>query len=379
MASTSSHCKTYSFSCAPTKVLLCAISSQHAKVAIIFANGFLRVCSVQNLADTLILQKDLMAIASLKIPAPSTIEDIAWSLENTSADSEFLSILSNGGMITLYSHKVGYNLAFFAGIHPTKIVDAFCWNKGDLSFVCCYQDGSLACQRINTLGKNVETLYTIDLRLVLDEVCLRLHCPLPNTLIWEGTQGSMVLFDLHQKVLKAVSGDFAAIPLALSGKFNDSLREENEFYCEKNWVKPETRCGTLAGISQLNGILVCPNYFSMLESSEELITIPLAEFTYKLTQDQLQFLQSSGKVGRIRAKNHVEVVEWSPFVETQEYFVTYDVADQLLVWKYDKGKAGVVQEMEVNGVGMILWIDADKILVVQRQQMLSIIKLDINY
>ena len=371
--------KTSSFSCAPTKILLAAVSFHRSKVVLLFDNGFLRVCPSSSLIDAVISQKDLIAIASLKTPMPHTIDDIAWSLEENiaeNADSEYLYVLSNSDTMAIYFHKAGYNLTLFATFRQPKMIDSCCWNKGDLTFVCCYQDGSISLQRIDQTQRIIEIVYTINLSLILDEACLRLSCPLPNYLVWEGTQSSMILFDLSSKTLKAASHDFAAIPLALAGKFNETSGEE--FYCEKNWVKAEDKPGTLIGVSSLNGTIICPNYFSVLKTNEELLLFPVSEFDYKLTQDQVLFLQSSGKAGKLRMKNHVEVIEWSTFIETQEYFVTYDVADQLILWKHDKGnKAVLVCEGEVNGVGMIMWIDYNKILTVQKQNTLTIIEFHI--
>lgn len=329
---------------------------------------------MKTFCESLAGEKDLLSTATLQVPVQCSIEDMAWSSEST--DSEYLALLYSTGVLGLYQHGEDNELGLINTVHSPKTIDAFCWNKDHLSFVCCYQDGSLSHYKLD--GTNSpQVIFTLNLAIILDELCLRLHCPLPSTLVWEGTQGSMVLIDLAQKVAKAISGDFGSIPLAVAGKFNEG-GEESAFYCGKNWARVEKSSSTLVGVSQINGVLVCPNYFSVLQESEELLILSLTDFSYKLTWEQVKFLQSSGKAGRINTKNHIEVIEWSPFVETADYFVTYDICDHLVLWKCAKMKAAAQLDVEYNGVGIILWIDTNKLLLVQNQQIFTTIQFNIH-
>ena len=163
----------HSFSCSPIKIFLCSISSHHNKIALHFSNGYIRVCDLPNFTKSITKNKDITAISSLPIPEHSNIEDIAWSLENE--ESEYLAVLYGNGIVGLYVYKEGYDLALFNTVHSTKTIDAFCWNKGSLSFICCYQDGSLSHYKLNTTS--IQCLYTLNLPIILNELSLRLHYP----------------------------------------------------------------------------------------------------------------------------------------------------------------------------------------------------------
>ncbi len=385
----------YSLSLSPEQILQIAISAAQRKVAVLFSSGFLGVCSTVVLTSAITNKGKLLASAAVELPRPYGAEDLAWSQEllpsvedpapdESAEDSCYLAFVSGSSSILLYKHSPGATgLSLFAGRRTAKLIDAIAWKSGELALFCCFQGVIEEC-RIDEAAKTLSPVRSIDLTCAVDEGCLRISTPLPNIMAWEGTDGCLVLYDLHTRTVKAVSADFALIPMVLAGQFNNKMarsgeEEEMTDVCERNWVKElaQSRAGTLCGFSQFHDIIVCPNYFSTMKDCCELLAIPAGEFSYRLSQEDATFLEGAGRLVRIRTKNHVEVIEWSTYKETQGHFVTYDVADQLLMWRFERGKKSrvtLVGEMEVSGVGLVRWIGPDKLLLVINRTNLAVIE-----